>query len=360
MITNSTNSNYDLIEITNELPINRLGGVGSVIENLACGFEALDVRVLWYLLDHAYREHEINYILKNYPNVAIGSYNDLNTFNAPTIHLHTYNNNPAIFTYLKNKKVIYTIHSLLICEALSNDVDMSHGIKQQEDMIANCDEIVLVSKAELEWYYQYNYHTLNSNVQVIHNGLRHINRPKTNAVRKKTIGFCGRLVPRKRPEYVHMLLTEDDFRDCSVMIAGRGFSPYAKNILKRNNLNNRIRYLGWCGGSRLESFYDALDVLAIPSIYEPFGMVALEAAARGIPIVCNPIGGLVEILSDNAFYSEGKTYQAFREAMRKWLKADPGDIHAKTSGAYKRFNDNFTDIKMAHKYIDIISQFHKI
>ena len=86
-------------------------------------------------------------------------------------------------------------------------------------------------------------------------------------------------------------------------------------------------------------------------------MVALEAAARGIPIVCNPIGGLVEILLDNAFYSEGETYQTFRKAMREWLKADTRVIHAKTWGEYKRFNDNFTDIKMTHKYMDLISQF---
>lgn len=355
MISNSTSSSYDLIEVTNELPVNRLGGVGSVIENLASGFDALGVRVLWYLIDHPYSEHEINYILEKYPNVAIGSYNDVNIFDAPVVHLHTYNN-LSIFTCLKNKKIIYTIHSLLICEALSNDVDMSYGIKQQENMIAACDEIVLVSKAELEFYYRYKYHTLNPNVRVIHNGLRHINKPKTDGILKKTIGFCGRLVPRKRPEYVYMLLTEDDFRDCSVMIAGRGFSPYAKNILNQNNLNNRIHYLGWCGGSRLESFYDALDVLAIPSIYEPFGMVALEAVARGIPVVCNPIGGLVEILSDNAFYSQGETYQTFRNAMRDWLKADTSVIHAKTEGAYKRLHDNFTDMTMAHKYMDLVSQ----
>ncbi|KKK83304.1 hypothetical protein LCGC14_2794710, partial [marine sediment metagenome] len=83
MITNSTTSNYDLIEVSNELSINRLGGVGSVIENLASGFDALGVHILWYLVDHSYRENEINYILKKYPNVAIGSDNDLNIFNAP-------------------------------------------------------------------------------------------------------------------------------------------------------------------------------------------------------------------------------------------------------------------------------------
>jgi glycosyltransferase involved in cell wall biosynthesis len=356
MITNSTTSTFDLIEVTNELPVNRLGGVGSVVENLASGFEALDVQVLWFLVDHFYGDQEIAYILDRYPNVAVGVYQDLDSFDAPVVHLHTYNNNLAIFTYLRNKKVIFTIHSLLICEAISNDVDLSYAIKQQEDMIAACDEIVLVSNAELERYYHHNYHSLNPNVHVIHNGLRYENRPKMNGVNRKTIGLCGRLVPRKRPEYVHLLLTEDDFSNCCVMIAGRGFSPYAKNILNENNLADRVKYLGWCGGSRLESFYDALDVLAIPSIYEPFGMVALEAAARGIPIVCNRIGGLVEILSDNAFYTGGLTYPAFRRAMREWLAAGEEAIREKTRGAYQRFSENFTDIHMARKYVDLIRQ----
>jgi glycosyltransferase involved in cell wall biosynthesis len=354
MITNSTASHFDLIEVTNELPVNRHGGVGSVIENLASGFDALGVRVLWFLVDHIYGDQEVDFILEQYPNVAIGAYQDIRAFDAPVVHLHTYNTDPAIFTSLKNKKVIFTIHSLLICEAESNDVDLSFAIRQQERMIAACGEIVLVSQAELEQYHQHNYHVLNPNVRVIHNGLRHKNKPKTNGDHKRTIGLCGRLVPRKRPEYVQMLLMEEDFKDCSVMIAGRGFSSYAKDLLIRNKLTNRVKYLGWCGGDRLEAFYDALDVLAIPSVYEPFGMVALEAAARGIPIVCNSIGGLVEILSDDAFYTDGLTYPAFRKAMREWLAADREAIREKTRGAYQRYRENFTDIHMARKYVDLI------
>jgi glycosyltransferase involved in cell wall biosynthesis len=356
MISNCTSSNYDLIEITNELPINRFGGVGSVIENLVSGFKSLNIKVLWFVVDHPYNNNEIKYILKNYSNVAIGQYIDLSNFNAPVVHLHTYNSNLTIFNYLKNKKIIYTIHSLMICEAISNDVDITFGIKQQEHMISVCDEIVLISEAEKKWYYKYNYHKLNSNVHIIHNGLNQIRNFEHKPLSKKVIGFCGRLVPRKRPEYVHMLLTEDDFKDCSVIVAGRGFSQYVKDILQQNNLLERVHYIGWCGGARLDSFYKAIDVLAISSVYEPFGMVALEASARGIPIVCNRIGGLAEILSDNVFYSEDITYESFRNAMKEWLHADNKILQQKTHKAYNRFINHFTDIRMAQKYLKLVKQ----
>ena len=51
MLTNFHGNEFDVVEVTNELPVNRLGGVGSVIDNLMSGFNALDIKVLWYLVD---------------------------------------------------------------------------------------------------------------------------------------------------------------------------------------------------------------------------------------------------------------------------------------------------------------------
>ncbi len=48
---------------------------------------------------------------------------------------------------------------------------------------------------------------------------------------KQVLGFCGRLVPRKHPEYVQWMLTEPGFDTRRVLIAGRGFSPYARDLL---------------------------------------------------------------------------------------------------------------------------------
>jgi len=356
MITNGITDNYDAIVVTNEMPVNRRGGVGSVIENMASGFSSAGVNVLWFLIDHNYSDAEIERVMTGHSNVAVGSYEEIEMFRAPVINVHSYQHDSSFHDYLADKKVIYTIHSLLICEAESNGVDLSGSIKQQEDLISACDRVALVSQSELEDYYRCGYHKINSSVSVVHNGLKapgQIVKRRNN----KIIGFCGRLVPRKRPEYIPMILAEEGMEEYCALVTGRGFSSYARDLLQQLNLNERVQYLGWCGGERLESFYSRIDVLAVPSTYEPFGMVALEAAARGIPVICNRIGGLVEILGSYAFYAEDETYGAFREAMNKWLAADDSKIEEMVSGALGRYYENFTDAHMAQRYMNLFESF---
>ncbi|MEN6404579.1 MAG: glycosyltransferase, partial [Armatimonadia bacterium] len=56
----------------------------------------------------------------------------------------------------------------------------------------------------------------------------------------------------------------------------------------------RVRLVGHLTGDVLAAFYHACDVIAIPSLYEPFGMVALEAMAAGRPVIASATGGLKE------------------------------------------------------------------
>jgi glycosyltransferase involved in cell wall biosynthesis len=349
MISNCAVDDVAVIEITNELPLNRLGGVGSAIDGLSSGFQALGLPVLWFLIDHHYQPAEIDRILGGFANVAIGSMEDLRTIRAPTVHLHTYNHNPAILDYLQGRKTIFTIHSLLRCEAEFNDIDLSWAIERQERLIAGCDEIVLVSQAELGHYRRLGYLELNDRVHVIHNGLRHP-APCARSIESRKIGFCGRLVPRKRPEYAQWILKEEGFEAHSSLIAGRGFSAYARDLMADAELRHRVRYLGWCGSERLEAFYRQIDLLVIPSAYEPFGMVALEAMSRGIPVVCTRIDGLVEVLGDEAIYAEDNSYACFRQAMWRWLRQDKLGLDAMAKRAHERFCKRFTDVIAAGNY----------
>ncbi len=227
--------------------------------------------------------------------------------------------------------------------------DLPLAVQWQEALIAACDEVTLTSEAERRYYRKLGYDSLNSQVSVVHNGVR----PPAkfcNRRRNRVLGFCGRLVPRKHPEYVQMILREKGFEGYTTMIAGKAFSTYARDLLRDLDIEDRVRYLGWCGGARLEAFYDSIDMLAVPSIYEPFGIVALEAAARGIPVVCTRVDGLVEVLGEYAFYCEGETYADFRDAMYRLLAADEATIAALTEGARERYQQYFTDVAMAQKY----------
>ena len=56
------------------------------------------------------------------------------------------------------------------------------------------------------------------------------------------------------------------------------------------------RFLGWIGDDVLHSLYRIADVCVVPSIYEPFGLVALEAMASSCPCIVADTGGLREVV----------------------------------------------------------------
>ncbi|MEO8923031.1 MAG: glycosyltransferase, partial [Caldimonas sp.] len=201
---------FAVVEITNELPFNRLGGVGSAIAGLSDGLAAIGLPALWYLVDHHYTASEIDLLLREHSNVAVGSIDELAAIRSPVAHLHTYNHNPAILKALAGRRTVFTVHSLLRCEAESNAIDLGWAVQRQEHLIAACDEVVLVSEAELGHYRRLGYEKLNARVHVIYNGVAHRALPPARPPRR-ALGFCGRLVPRKRPEYVQLILKEAGF-----------------------------------------------------------------------------------------------------------------------------------------------------
>jgi glycogen(starch) synthase len=54
--------------------------------------------------------------------------------------------------------------------------------------------------------------------------------------------------------------------------------------------------MGWIGDDVLHSLYRIADLCVVPSIYEPFGLVALEAMASGCPCIVADTGGLREVV----------------------------------------------------------------
>jgi glycogen(starch) synthase len=55
-------------------------------------------------------------------------------------------------------------------------------------------------------------------------------------------------------------------------------------------------FMGWIGDDVLHSLYRIADLCVVPSIYEPFGLVALEAMASGCPCIVADTGGLREVV----------------------------------------------------------------
>ena len=67
----------------------------------------------------------------------------------------------------------------------------------------------------------------------------------------------------------------------------------------RLGLHRRGVFLGWVGDDMLHSLYRIAEVCVVPSLYEPFGIVALEAMASGAVCVVADTGGLREVIPDD-------------------------------------------------------------
>ena len=209
MSTSTESHDFDVIHVTNELAFGKTGGVGTVVDNLASGLHKLGVRALWYLVNdgggRTVQAPADDVVL------ASGPIEELERFSAPLLHIHCYEPHEKLLEICRKRPSVYTIHSLLLWEARSNDIDLSHSIRWQEQLIAAVDRVAVISEAELAAYASLGYLAINPNVSVVHNGLRGAGTYRSPRG-LETVGFCGRLVPRKKPEYPQIILNEPRFR----------------------------------------------------------------------------------------------------------------------------------------------------
>ncbi|HEV2769639.1 MAG TPA: glycosyltransferase family 4 protein [Solirubrobacteraceae bacterium] len=83
------------------------------------------------------------------------------------------------------------------------------------------------------------------------------------------------------------------------LVAGSG--PHRDELERQAaalGLTEHGTFLGWIGDEWLSSLYRIADLCVVPSIYEPFGLVALEAMASGCPCLVADTGGLREVVPD--------------------------------------------------------------
>src|SRR3954447_19914208 len=81
------------------------------------------------------------------------------------------------------------------------------------------------------------------------------------------------------------------------IVAGSGtHEAELKKQAERLGLMEHGTFLGWIGDDMLHSLYRIADLTVVPSIYEPFGLVALEAMASGCPCIVADTGGLKEVV----------------------------------------------------------------
>jgi len=194
-----------------------------------------------------------------------------------------------------------------------SEIEPALRIGEESRLVAEADRIVaanVVERAHLVWYYG----AQADRVEVIPCGVdTEMFKPMARATAKDLLElgpeplllYVGRLQPIKGLETLLEAMTR--VPEAALLIIGgdhddpdNGHGASLREQVAALGLERRVRFVGPQPQRRLRLFYAAADATVMPSYYESFGMVALEAMACGSPVVASRVGGLTTTIQDGA------------------------------------------------------------
>ena len=143
-------------------------------------------------------------------------------------------------------------------------------------------------------------------IRVVHNGYDPARYPPTERLaalrgpgNDPIVLFLGRLTLQKNPlQVLEIALRVRRLRpDVRFVIAGDG--PMLPTMLQRAcdlGITDSVLFTGKVTDAEASALYRSADCFIMPSVSEPFGLVALEAAAHGVPVIVSKQSGVAEVL----------------------------------------------------------------
>jgi glycosyltransferase involved in cell wall biosynthesis len=259
---------------------------------------------------------------------------------------------------LRDRKLIYVVHSVPTTEPWN--FIQPYGEDETipfcfEHMCDRADLIVCVSEAERGKLLLL-YPGLRGKTCVIHNGLSQA-LPSHIAGRRHrgraAFGFLGRCDYRKGLR--EAIAAVSRVRDATLAIAcGEEDAEYrrlAEEDVRRLELADRVRWLGRVEGeSEKAAFFDEVEALIVPSRWEPFGYVVLEALRSGVPPLIGNRGGMAEIVGDEYPYTfDSWDPDGLVQCMLSFQNDSNGFIRRVVRKAV-RHSEHLTGQRMAQEY----------
>jgi len=116
---------------------------------------------------------------------------------------------------------------------------------------------------------------------------------------EKLVLCVGRLVPQKGVEHLiwAIPIIIQRYPEAKFIVVGDGWlKDYLEGLAQSTGYRWKITFTGFLPDQEVVALMTSADVLVVPSIYEPFGIVALEGMAAGVPVVVSQVGGLAEVI----------------------------------------------------------------
>lgn len=204
-----------------------------------------------------------------------------------------------------------TFHTLARVKAATGYTESEHRAQAETDVIGCADVVIASCEPEAQQLRSF-YDAPPERIELAPPGVEHaLFSPGDQDGARAALGlgggpvllFVGRIQPLKRPLVAVETMACLDREDARLLVVGGPSGAEGEDEYQR--LQDRIQVLGL--GDRvtlvpprphhwLSTYYRAADVVLVPSRSESFGLVALEAAASGTPVVAAPVGGLRSVV----------------------------------------------------------------
>jgi D-inositol-3-phosphate glycosyltransferase len=220
-------------------------------------------------------------------------------------------------------------------------------IVSERETIKDCQRIIVATEKEKRDLVGY-YGALPQKVSVVPCGVNmELFRPINKAVARKTLAlndekvllFVGRIDPLKGIEQLikalPLLKNNDNLR---LTVVGGDENSYAeleelKKLSVALGIRESVTFPGLVRQEQLPYYYSAADVCVVPSYYESFGLVALEALACGTPVVAADVGDLRNIIrpGETGYVTEDNSPEKLAAGIKSLLSGSPPDMESALS-----------------------------
>jgi glycogen(starch) synthase len=218
------------------------------------------------------------------------------------IHAHDWITYPAAVN-IKNqtgKPLILHVHALETDRAghtVRNEI-----YEMERSALSIADAVIAVSHYTRDQLLEH-YHIDPAKVHVVHNGIDPLPVVrKKHALKDKLVVFLGRLTNQKGPQF--LLETAEKvvtvYPRVKFVVAGMGDQfAHLLETSAYKKIGDKFIFAGFLTKARVNELLSMADVYFMPSVSEPFGLTALEAAQYGVPGVLSAQSGAAEVLQSS-------------------------------------------------------------
>jgi D-inositol-3-phosphate glycosyltransferase len=267
---------------------------------------------------------------------------------------------------------VSTFHTLARVKAEGGDPEPAWRDRAEAEII-DCADAICVSCTEEESQFRRLYGNPPGRIEIVAPGVEHAffapgdkrgARHALDLPSGPVLLFVGRIQPLKGVDVAVRALAELRRPDALLLVVGgaSGLEGSAEvgrvlALIDELGVSDQVRFVEPQPHHILSTYYRAADVVVVPSRSESFGLVALEAAACGIPVVASAVGGLLTLVDDGltGYLVAGRDPLQFAARIRTILD-DPAlaaSMSIRAADRARRYTWGFAAARLRRVYADI-------